>query len=69
MLDGEIVALDEQGHPRFEWLVNRGSQQGTLVYYAFDLLMLDCKDLRGLPLLTRKVRLQRLLKNQAPDLR
>lgn len=24
ILDGEIVALDEQGHPRFEWLVNRG---------------------------------------------
>jgi len=29
-LDGEIVALDEQGHSRFEWLVNRGKQQGTL---------------------------------------
>jgi bifunctional non-homologous end joining protein LigD len=22
ILDGEIVALDEHGHPRFEWLVN-----------------------------------------------
>jgi len=28
ILDGEIVALDEQGHPRFEWLVNRGPQKG-----------------------------------------
>ena len=27
ILDGEIVALDEQGHPRFEWLVNRGTQR------------------------------------------
>ena len=40
ILDGEIVALDERGHPRFEWLVNRGPQKGTLVYYVFDLLKL-----------------------------
>ena len=50
ILDGEIVALDEEGHPRFEWLVNRGPQRGTLVYYVFDLLSLDGKDLRQLPL-------------------
>ena len=62
-LDGEIVALDETGRSRFEWLVNRGKQEGTLVYYVFDLLSLDGKDLRELPLLERKVRLQRLLKN------
>ena len=28
ILDGEICALDEQGHPRFEWLVNRGRSKG-----------------------------------------
>ena len=61
ILDGEIVALDEEGHPRFEWLVNRGPQRGTLVYYVFDLLMLDGKDLRHLPLMKRKQRLGRLL--------
>ena len=45
IVDGEIVALDEKGHPRFEWLVNHGStQKGTLVYYVFDLLSLDGKD-------------------------
>jgi len=32
ILDGEIVALDEHGFPRFEWLVNRGKQKGTLIY-------------------------------------
>jgi bifunctional non-homologous end joining protein LigD len=62
VLDGEIVALDEKGHPRFEWLVNRGSQHGTLVYYVFDLLFLDGEDLRQLPLLERKRRLKVLLK-------
>ena len=30
ILDGEIVALDEHGHPRFEWLVNRGPQKGAV---------------------------------------
>jgi bifunctional non-homologous end joining protein LigD len=43
-LDGEIVALDENNHPRFEWLINRGEQKGTLVYYTFDLLALDARD-------------------------
>jgi bifunctional non-homologous end joining protein LigD len=38
-----------------------GRQKGTLVYYVFDLLMLDGKDLRQLPLLQRKQRLARLL--------
>jgi len=38
ILDGEIVALDEHGHPRFEWLVNRGPQKGVIVFYVFDLL-------------------------------
>src|SRR5262245_34762758 len=61
ILDGEVVALDEHGHSRFEWLVNRGPQRGILVYYAFDLLMLDGKDIRQLPLLKRKQRLAKLL--------
>ena len=62
ILDGEIVvALDDHGHSRFGWLVNRGPQRGTLVYYVFDLLMLDGKDLRQLPLMKRKQRLGRLL--------
>ena len=62
ILDGEIVALDEHGHPRFEWLVNRGKQQGVLVYYVFDLLRLGDKDLRSEPLSRRKNLLQKLLR-------
>lgn len=62
ILDGEIVALDEHGFPRFEWLISRGRQKGILVYYVFDLLMLDGKDLRALPLIKRKTLLERLLK-------
>ena len=62
ILDGEICALDEKGHPRFEWLVNRGSQKGTLVYYIFDLLKVGDLDLRDEPLLKRKSVWQKVLK-------
>ena len=33
--DGEIVALDEQGHPHFEWLENPWLR-GVMLYYVFD---------------------------------
>ncbi len=70
ILDGEIVALDEHGHPRFEWLVNRGKQKGVLVYYVFDLLRLGDRDLRSEPLSRRKSLLQKVLrKNEHPPLR
>jgi len=62
ILDGEIVALDEHGHPRFEWLVNRGTQKGVLVYYVFDFLRLGDKDLRSEPLSRRKSLLHKLLR-------
>src|SRR5215470_1572297 len=62
ILDGELCALDEHGHPRFEWLINRGRQRGKLVYYAFDLLRLGDKDLRSEPLYRRKKLLQKLLR-------
>lgn len=62
MLDGEIVALDDHSHPRFEWLVNPGNQRGVLVYYVFDLLRLGDKDLRAEPLYRRKSLLQKLLR-------
>jgi bifunctional non-homologous end joining protein LigD len=58
VLDGEIVALDESGLPAFYRLMQRKCHA---VYYAFDLLWLDGKDLRELPLLERKKILQSVL--------
>ena len=29
IFDGEMVALDDNVHPRFEWIVRRGRQKGT----------------------------------------
>jgi bifunctional non-homologous end joining protein LigD len=51
VLDGEIVALDSDGLPRFYDLL-RG--RGQPVFYVFDVLWLDREDLRSQPLLERK---------------
>jgi bifunctional non-homologous end joining protein LigD len=51
ILDGEIVALDNQGRISFWDLMRR---RGTLAYVAFDVLWLNGRDLRELPLVKRK---------------
>ena len=62
VIDGEIVAVDAQGHPSFQALQNRGSYPGyTIAFYAFDLLHLDGKDLTRVPLERRKARLAEVL--------
>jgi len=63
ILDGEYVALDERGVTDFQLLQNAfsGKSQAPLAYYAFDLLYLDGADLRPLPLVERKAKLQELL--------
>jgi bifunctional non-homologous end joining protein LigD len=55
ILDGEIVALDENGRPSFQLLQNRASEpKPPLLYYAFDVLYRDGYDLRGIELEQRK---------------
>jgi bifunctional non-homologous end joining protein LigD len=62
-LDGEVVAVDNKGGYNFQLLQNslKRSDSADLVYYVFDLLHLDGRDLRAAPLLERKESLQRLL--------
>jgi len=64
VLDGEIVALDEHGYANFQQLQNVLKNKATahLVYYVFDILWYDGKDLTQLPLLERK----KILKNIFP---
>jgi len=55
VLDGEVVAVDANGRPSFQALQNRSSHpHHTIVFYAFDLLHLDGRDLTRLPLEDRK---------------
>lgn len=63
LLDGEIVALRDDGVSDFQLLQNALStgESGSLVYYAFDLLHLNGRDLRALPLEERKGALKQLL--------
>ena len=71
LLDGEIVALDRAGVSSFQALqqAEQLEKGRTLVYVAFDLLFLDGRDLRSLPLVERKARLARLLKGRRSRLR
>ncbi len=71
IIDGEIVALDENGAPDFTALQAALSEQdtGDLIFYAFDLLFDDEADLRPRPLSDRKARLQSLLADHCPAAR
>jgi len=61
LIDGEIVALDEDGLPQFDALRFRRGRKCSIVFYAFDLLHLDGFDLTACPLVKRKELLKRIL--------
>jgi bifunctional non-homologous end joining protein LigD len=63
LVDGEIVVLDEQGVSSFAGLqaALKAGELDRLLYFAFDLLHLDGRDLRGEPLETRKALLRPLV--------
>ena len=76
-LDGEVVALDEQGRPSFQRLQGRARLRRPIdirhaavntpvTYYAFDLLGFEDFDLRPLPLTARKAVLRRVLPPVGP---
>jgi bifunctional non-homologous end joining protein LigD len=67
LIDGEVVALDADGSPNFAALQAALSEKNdkSLIFFAFDLLFSDGKDLRALPLADRKAALQRLLAGKA----
>ena len=71
ILDGEIVALDKDGMPRFQLLQPRVGRktgiealrgQGRIVYYVFDLLYLEGHDLMLCPVVERKEALAQILR-------
>ncbi len=62
VLDGEVVVVDKDGHPKFQWLQDYPkSKDGELIYYVFDLLYFDGHNLEKLPLLKRKEILKQIL--------
>jgi DNA ligase D-like protein (predicted ligase) len=61
VVDGEIVALDRDGRPSFQALHHSTFDGLTLVFYAFDLLHLDGRDLVKRPLDERREALRRVV--------
>src|SRR5439155_4437938 len=71
ILDGEIVAFDEQGRPSFarmqqrmhltsESVIRRRAKEVPVVYVIFDVLWLDGRSLMDRPLRARRERLEEL---------
>jgi len=65
VIDGEVVALDEDGRSSFQLLqgLEMEGRKAPLRFYVFDLLQLDGKSLLGLPLEQRKQVLAKICEN------
>ena len=61
VIDGELVALGKDGVSHFQLLQNALRHEAKLLYCAFDLMFENGHDLREMPLLERKSRLQAIL--------
>ena len=63
VLDGEILVLNEQGHPEFQLLQHYESNTHRPInYYVFDILSLNGQNTCRLPLIERKQLVQSLIK-------
>jgi ATP-dependent DNA ligase len=54
VIDGELVAFDEQGKPNFNLLQNFRSSESHIMLYAFDVLVRKGEELIGVPLSKRR---------------
>ena len=71
VLDGEVVAFDENGRPDFQLLgrriqsrgssVRRAVQSVPVVYVVFDVLVVGDRDVSGLPIEARKAILEQIV--------
>ena len=69
LIDGEVVALGENGKPDFGLLqATLKGGNADLAFYAFDLLVDQGEDITNLPNLERKERLAALLKAAPPPI-
>jgi len=67
IVDGEIVALDEDDRPSFNLLQNYGNSSGPLLFFIFDLLVLSGRNLKDEPLETRRSLLERKVMAKLAD--
>jgi bifunctional non-homologous end joining protein LigD len=69
LLDGEVVVLAKDGSTSFAELqaAFQDGAESSLKYFVFDLLHLDGRNLRGVPLVERKSILAELLAGESSD--
>ena len=67
VVDGEIVAFDQEGRPSFGALQNFGSAQAAVVYYVFDLMVLAGHDVMREPLEKRRELLTKKVLPKLPE--
>jgi bifunctional non-homologous end joining protein LigD len=68
VVDGEIIAIDRKGHASFQQLQGfaKNEIEAVLVYYVFDLIWYEEKNITTLPLTARKQVLESICpKNQS----
>jgi bifunctional non-homologous end joining protein LigD len=71
VIDGEVVALDEEGRSSFQLLqaLEMEGRKPPVRFYVFDLLQLNGKSLLHLPLMQRKQLLARICESVADPIR
>jgi len=71
VIDGEVVALDEEGRSSFQLLqgIDMDGRQSPIRFYVFDILQLNGKDLKALPLVARKELLAELCRDVSEPIR
>ena len=63
ILDGEITVLDQHGKPQYNDLIRK---RGAPIFYAFDCLWFDGRDLTKMPLMVRKGILEGIVRPELP---
>jgi DNA ligase D-like protein (predicted ligase) len=59
VIDGEVVAFDQEGRPAFNALQNYGSASAPVVYFVFDVMVLAGRNVMLKPLAKRRELLEK----------
>jgi bifunctional non-homologous end joining protein LigD len=59
VIDGEVIALDDEGRPSFNLLQNHASSSAPVLYFVFDVMILAGRDVMREPLEVRRELLEK----------
>jgi ATP-dependent DNA ligase len=59
VIDGEVVAFDQDGRPSFNALQHYGAAPAPVMYYVFDVMMLAGRDVMREPMEKRRELLEK----------